>query len=385
MDPARLKDSWHAVSAHGDQVPLFFYSSLFLMHPETRDLFPASMATQRDRLVRALGKVISNVDELDSVVPVLQQLGRDHRKFGATPAHYPAVGKALLGTLEEFLGEHWTPELAADWTAAFGVVSKVMIDAAEAAAADSPPWWDAEIVSHEQRIVDVAVLHLRPNYRLPYRPGQAISLETPVRPRLWRFYSPANMPAEDGLIELHVRSVDGGPVSGVLVQSTSVGDTVRLGSPVGEGLTLDPGSTSDLVLIAGGTGLAPMKALIGQVAAEGGKRQVHLYWGARWSFELYDLEALRKLEAEHDWLHVVPCVSVDTTYEGVRDTAVGGALAAWPEQAGITTGGGPWPDREIYLCGSPGMVRASLDALRDAGVPRSRVHVESFGDEEELR
>jgi NAD(P)H-flavin reductase/hemoglobin-like flavoprotein len=375
MDPARLKESWNAVAAHGDQVPLFFYSTLFLDHPEVRDLFPASMATQRDKLVTALGRIISHVDELDAVVPVVQQLGRDHRKFGAVAAHYPAVGGALLATLEQFLGDRWTQELADDWTAAFGVVAKVMTDAADEAAATSPPWWDAEVISHEQRIVDVAVLHLRPNYRLPYLPGQSISLETPTRPRLWRYYSPANMPAEDGLIELHVRSVDGGPVSGALVQNTSPGDVLRLGAPVGDRLVLEPGSSRDLVLIAGGTGLAPMKALVEQVAAEGRNRQVHLFWGCRWSWELYDLEALGRLTAAHPWLQVTPCVSVETGWgDGIRDTAVAAALAA-----------GPWPDHEIYVCGSPSMVRGTVDGLRAGDVPDGRIHFETFGDEEDLR
>jgi NAD(P)H-flavin reductase len=376
MDPDRLKSSWSAVAAHGDQVPLFFYSTLFLVHPDARALFPAGMATQRDRLVRALGRVISNVDALDDVVPVLQQLGRDHRRFGATAAHYPAVGEALLATLEHFLEERWTPELAADWEAAYGIVAKVMMDAAEAAADEAPPWWDAEVITHDQRIVDVAVLRVRPNYRLPYRPGQSVSLETPIRPRLWRWYSPANMPAEDGIIELHVRSVDGGPVSGALVQHTQPGDVLRLGPPVGERLTLEPGGSRDLVLVAGGTGVAPMKALVEQVAADGGNRQVHLFWGVRWSWELYDLDALRRLEADNDWLQLVPCVSVETGWgDGVRDTAVAAALAA-----------GPWPDHEIYVCGSPPMVRGSLDALSAAGVPAERVHVEDNAvDEEETR
>ena len=56
----------------------------------------------------ALGQVVSGVDDLDSVVPVLQQLGRDHRKFAVVRDHYPAVGQALLATLEHFSGSDWT-------------------------------------------------------------------------------------------------------------------------------------------------------------------------------------------------------------------------------------------------------------------------------------
>jgi hemoglobin-like flavoprotein len=81
VDTAALQRTWATVTESGDAVPLFFYSHLFLAHPETRSMFPVSMATQRDRLVGALGHVVSNVDTLGDVVPFLQQLGRVHPKL----------------------------------------------------------------------------------------------------------------------------------------------------------------------------------------------------------------------------------------------------------------------------------------------------------------
>ena len=113
MDVQRMRKSFDKVGSFGDEVPLFFYSHLFLSHPETRAMFPVSMMQQRDRLFRALGHIVAKVDDLDVLVPFLQQLGRDHRKFGALAAHYPAVGASLLATLEQYAGEDWTPELAA--------------------------------------------------------------------------------------------------------------------------------------------------------------------------------------------------------------------------------------------------------------------------------
>ena len=112
------------MAAHGDQVPLFFYSTLFLTNPSVRDMFPVSMANQRDKLVDALGQVISRVDDLDAVLPTLQQLGRDHRRFGVVSDHYPVVGQALLATLEHFSGPDWTAELARDWATAYGIVAR---------------------------------------------------------------------------------------------------------------------------------------------------------------------------------------------------------------------------------------------------------------------
>ncbi|HEX8803350.1 MAG TPA: globin domain-containing protein, partial [Acidimicrobiales bacterium] len=316
MDAAGLKRSWSLVAQYGDQVPLFFYSSLFLTYPQVREMFPVAMASQRDKLVTALGQIVSNVDDLEALMPMLQQLGRDHRKFAVVREHYPAVGATLLSTLAHFSGPEWTEELARDWAAAYGLVAKVMIDAAEAAAAEMPPWWECEVVACERRTLDVAVITVKPNYQLTYRAGQSLAVETPFRPRLWRYYSPATLPAADGSFELHVRIVGGGPVSTALVQNTQPGDVLRTGAPVGHQLTVDPADQRDLLLLAGGTGLAPMKAILQQVRIEGGTRRVQLFWGTRQRRELYDLPALRALADGDGRIGVVPCVSHEPAFDG---------------------------------------------------------------------
>src|SRR3712207_3398161 len=178
-----MRANFAKAAATGDEAPLYFYSHLFLSHPETRAMFPVSMMHQRDKLFSALGHVVALVDDLDALVPVLQQLGRDHRKFGTLAAHYPAVGASLLATLEHF-DPDWDEALASDWTAAYQPVAQVMVEAAEAVS-DEPAWWDAKVVSHERRSIDVAVVKLQPNAPLSFQPGQAVSVETELRPRMW--------------------------------------------------------------------------------------------------------------------------------------------------------------------------------------------------------
>jgi NAD(P)H-flavin reductase/hemoglobin-like flavoprotein len=372
VDAQRLTKSWNAVAAHGDQVPLFFYSTLFLSHPETRDMFPVSMAQQRDKLVTALGRVVSRVDDLDAVVPMLQQLGRDHRRFSVVAEHYPAVGEALLATLEHFSGPEWDQDLAREWTAAYGIVADVMIRAAEAAAS-LPPWWDLGVLATERRTVDVAVLRVQPHAPFPYLAGQSMAVETPMRPRLWRYYSPATLPAADGSFELHVRLVPGGPVSTAIVQGVRPGDVLRAGAPVGDRLTVPTGSASDLLLLAGGTGLAPLKALLEQLAAQGNGRRAHLFWGARTHHDLYDLPAMRQLTDPLEGVRFVPCVS-DEPADGI-DTAQGNVVD-------VALRHGPWPDHDVYVCGSPAMVGATVSAVVQAGTAPHRVRHEIFGSEE---
>lgn len=368
VDAARLKWSWGEVAGYGDQVPLFFYSTLFLEHPETRAMFPISMAAQRDRLVTALGRIVSDVDNVDELVPFLQQLGRDHRKFAVLDGHYPAVGAALLATLEHFLGGDWTPDLAADWEAAYGIVAKVMSEAASDSAKETPAWWEAEVVAHERRTIDLAVMRVAPHQRLDYVPGQSLTIEHPHRPRMWRQYSPANAPREDGTIDFHVRMADAGQVSPALVELTQPGDTLCIGPPMGNGLCLPDTPPRHVLMLAGGTGLAPLKAIAEQIANDYDGRQVYLYWGARHHRDLYDLPALRDFAGRHDWFHVVPSVA-----EGEQTQTVHKG-----NPVGIALRQARWLECDVFVCGPPGMVATSVSALAHAGVPERQIHREEF-------
>lgn len=368
MDPQRLKDNFAQVARQGDTVALFFYADLFVRDPPLRDMFPVGMAAQRDKLLAALGHTVSNVDNLAELVPFLQQLGRDHRKFGIVAEHYPQVGASLLATLRYFSGTDWTDELAEDWSTAYGLVAKVMLEAAEEDAQDRPAWWDGKIIAVDRRRFDIAVLRILPNRPVPYRPGQSVAMEVPGRPRLWRYYSMANAPRPDNTIDFHVRLVDGGPVSTMLVRGVRVGDQVRMGPPVGT-LTLDEGSGRNIVLAAGSTGLAPLKAILEQVARRADPPRVHLFFGARTRDSLYDLEDLGKLAAARPWLTVVPAVS----HERVSDVEHG-------TLSDVVARHGPWTDHDAYVCGPPAMVTHTAERLARLGMSRDRIRLETFVD-----
>ncbi len=371
MDTAALKASWANVVAAGDDVPLYFYSHLFLSHPEVRAMFPIQMSGQRDKLVAALGAVVSNVDEIDSVVPLLEQLGRDHRRFSVVTEHYSAVGASLLATLKKFLGHSWTPDLADTWAQAYGLVAKVMVAAAEQHEDIAPASWEADVVSVERRSVEVAVIEVAPREEFPYRAGQSVAVEIPQRPRVWRYFSPANAPQRSGRMQFHVQPIAGGLVSTAVVRRLSQGDTIRMGAPVGEQLTLSEyAPVSDLVMVAGGTGLAPLRAVLDQIdrgwEATGSAPRVHLFHGSRMPWNLYDHEYLTGL-ARKPWFAYTPVVSDDPTYHGARGLV--GTVAAKADD---------WSGRTAMVCGSPGMVRHAMHELEAVGLPAASIRREQF-------
>ena len=367
MDAQRLKDNFAQVAQHGDAVALFFYSDLFVRNPHLRDMFPVAMNQQRDKLLGALGRIVSQVDALPELVPFLQQLGRDHRKFSIVAEHYPEVGASLLATLRYFSGVAWDQTLAEEWAAAYGLVSKVMLEAAHEDGGIRPAWWNAQVISHERRRFDIAVFRVAPDQPLLYQPGQSVAVETRARPRAWRYLSMANAPRPDHTIDFHVRLVDGGAVSQALVRTLQVGEWLRLGPPIGT-LTLNE-VPRDVLLIAGSTGLAPLKAILEQLAARQIPPRVHLFFGARSSDGLYDLDDLRKRAAGLPWLTVVATVS-DEVVAGTEHGDLPDVVARY----------GRWDGHDAYICGPPDMAVATAARLERLGLSRDRIRLESFGD-----
>jgi NAD(P)H-flavin reductase len=177
----------------------------------------------------------------------------------------------------------------------------------------------------------------------------------------------ANAPRQDGTIDFHVRVIDGGPVSTVLARGAKAGSRLRLGAPLGT-FQLEPGSTRAVVLAAGSTGLAPLKAILERAAELDHPPRTHLVLGARTAAGLYDLPDLEKLATQWPWLTVIPAVSGEADYHGETGTvadAIGRKV--------------PLSDHDAYVCGSSPMVTETVGRLQSLGVPQDHIHVEDFG------
>ncbi|MQY09111.1 globin domain-containing protein [Actinomadura macrotermitis] len=362
LEPRIIKETFSRLELSGDKAAAYFYGRLFAENPRLRALFPPAMDMQRDRLFQALTTIVFSLDNPMTLDSYLARLGRDHRKFGVRREHYPAVGSALLATLRRFAGDGWSPEAEAAWAAAYARAAATMMEAAERDAEQNPPWWVAEVVDHDRRGPDLAVLTLRPGRPLPFAAGQYVTVQTARWPRVWRPYSVANAPRADGLLRLQVRAVPGGWVSGALVRHTAAGDSLLLGPALGA-MTLDADSGRDLLLVAGGTGLAPLKAVAEQAIGSGRRRDVHLLVGARTERDLYDLPGLRLLESTCPWLRVTPVVSDDPGFDGMRGTL--------PE---VLDRLHDLEDRDVYVSGPAGMTRRAVSVLQRLGVPLDRLH-----------
>jgi len=107
-----------------------FYGRLFEIAPQVRAMFADDLSDQKKKLMTILGTAVAGLSHLDTLVPAVQALGRRHAGYGVAAAHYTPVGAALLWTLQQGLGEAFTPEVKDAWATAYIILSTTMIDAA---------------------------------------------------------------------------------------------------------------------------------------------------------------------------------------------------------------------------------------------------------------
>lgn len=360
-----IRATWAQAEPYLPEMSQTFYGLLFTLAPDAREMFPINVEVRRGKLMKAIAHVVQMVDRPDDLVPFLNQLGRDYRKYAVQDRHYEAMGTAMLAALREQLGSVWTPEVERAWAEGFTIVARSM---QEAALADpSPPLLSASVLEHRRLSWDLALIRVEPEVPVAFRPGQYMSVEIPQRPRLWRYLSPANSPREDGSLDFHVRAVDGGWVSRAIVSHAQPGDVWRIGPPLGR-LSVDRDSGRDVLMVAGGTGLAPLRALVDHLAKWGKNPGVHLFFGGRTVDDLYDLDALRSLAAVNPWLSVVPVVEQGPALGG-------GALGTLAE---AVTRHGAWPDHDILVSGSPPMIRATVSRMLVAGTVLDQISYDPF-------
>ncbi|MGW6567282.1 globin domain-containing protein [Streptomyces sp. NPDC054975] len=361
MDAQLLRSTFAVVERRAEHAVAFFYSHLFWHNPGVRELFPEDLRPQRDRLFAALTHVVTQLED-PGLPDYLAHLGRDHRKFLASPALYAAVGTSLTAAFAHAAGAAWSVEAEKAWAEAYGQVVELMMRGAEQAEAEGEPaWWDAVVVRHERLDEDLAVLTLKPRRPFAYRPGQYVGVSSLRVPRVWRTYSLANAVRADGTVDLHVSRIPGGAMSTALVEAVGEGEPLRLSAP-GGALTARTAPDVPRSYVAAGTGWAPVKALLEEVAERPADVEARLFLVARAKEYLYGKGDVERLRERIPGLKVTYIASAPGR---PREQATARLL-----QALHTCGN--WPAHDVYVAGPHPLVAETLPALERLGA--ARVH-----------
>ena len=217
---------------------------------------------------------------------------------------------------------------------------------------------------------DVAIVTLKPppNAAIRYRPGQYVSLIGDDGRA--HAFSIANAPRADNTLELHIGRIANGRFTTHVHQRMQAHDIVRFEGPFGEfGFAEDAQAASrPAIFVAGGTGIAPVKAVLEASAQSGMKRELHVFWGSRHRDGLYALDVI----AAHKGARIIPVLSEPA------------AADAWAGRTGLVHRAvmEDFPDlsrRDVYACGSPAMVDAAFrDFTRYAALPADRFFADAF-------
>jgi hemoglobin-like flavoprotein len=133
---ALVQSSFAHVLPIADTAGQLLYGRIFTLAPETRSLFDDDIAPQARRLMTAVKAAVDGLNNLEQIAPFLVKLGARHVRYGVGPQHFEVVAEALLWTLEQGLGELFTPDVREAWIAAWGVIADAMIVGMKQAAAE---------------------------------------------------------------------------------------------------------------------------------------------------------------------------------------------------------------------------------------------------------
>lgn len=207
---------------------------------------------------------------------------------------------------------------------------------------------------------------------LAFKAGQFIEVEVPGdEAGVGRAFSIASSPSDglmvgDTVIELFVKRLPGGRFGGYL-ESARPGDQLRVRGPLGS-LRVRP-SYRKLIMIAGGSGLAPVLSMLADLARNADRRAAWLFFGARTVAELYHLERIQSLCQQSAWLDFVPVVQhAGSGWRGETGLVTDAVARCMPSLRGY----------DAYICGPPPMVAAAIDVVRRLGVREPNVYYDAF-------
>nr|WP_298135431.1 CDP-6-deoxy-delta-3,4-glucoseen reductase [Acidiferrobacter sp.] len=211
-------------------------------------------------------------------------------------------------------------------------------------------------------------LKLPQNERLRYLAGQYIDILLKDGRR--RGFSIANRPGADEFLELHIRHVPGGLFSGHVFTAMQERALLRFEGPLGT-FFLREDTDKPVILMAAGTGFAPIKAIIEHSLSTDSRRELHLYWGARTRADLYLHDLALKWAAEHPQVRYTPVLSRPASadaWNGRTGYVQEAIVADWPDLSGF----------EVYGSGPPRMIEAAKGALASRGLPADAFYYDAF-------
>ncbi|CAN5485835.1 NO-inducible flavohemoprotein [soil metagenome] len=384
---ARVKATVPALAEHGEAITLAMYARLF-QDDHIKALFNhanQSTGAQPKALAGAILAYAQNIDNLGVVLPVVERIAHKHVGYHILAEHYPFVATALLGAIQDVLGEAATEEILAAWGEAYWFLADILIGREveirteiEAIEGGWTGWRDFVVVEkiRESAVITSFVLAPKDGGRvIPHKPGQYLTFrfDAPGLAGEKRNYSISAGP-NGQTYRISVKREDLGAASRFLHDQVQVGDVLSATPPAGD-FFLAEQPARPVVLLSGGVGLTPMVSMVEHIAKEHPELEAHFVHGALNS-QVHALDGhVRSLAKDHGGVTVTTFYSHPLAGDQVGETHdVDGFISIDWLKANT-----PFADADFYLCGPTPFLKAFVLGLAGAGVPADHIHYEVFG------
>jgi len=397
-----VKQTIPILRENGEALTRHFYQRMFTHDPQVKAFFnPAHQhaGTQQKALAAAILAYAEHIDDPSALEGAIDLIAHKHVSLGIQPEHYPIVGRHLLGSIQELLGDAATDEILEAWAEAYNRLAEVCIqrEAELYREHERRHGWTGFRTFRIDRIVEQSELirsfHLKPvdgQPLAPFAPGQYLTVRftTPDGNTTMRNYSLSAAPHPEHY-RISVKrelaphtDAPAGFVSHVLHHEMAEGDEVEVGPPSGN-FTLDLDAPTDrpLVLLSGGVGITPLLAMLHTAVAEQPDRSIVFIHGALNSATHAHREEVVEVAANHDnvKVHFRYSDPTDGDLDQGRCHSTGFVDAALIRS--LLRG----EEGEFYFCGPKPFMVAVNQALDELAVPAAQRHYEFFGPAQELK
>lgn len=382
---------------HGVALTTHFYKRMLSHNPELRNVFNQvhqARGHQQKALAGAVLAYAENIENPAVLLPAVKFIASKHATIGIRAEHYPIVGKHLLASIKEVLGDTASDELIDAWAAAYGQLADLLIkvegDIYKEQANTEGGWsgWRPFIVEERvEETPDVVSFYLKPadGGMVPaYKPGQFVSVRAYlpevklVQPRQ---YSLSAAPLCNKGLRISVKRVDGkdgvpaGLMSNHLHKCLKEGDTIDVSAPTGEFYLAE--GANPVILVAGGIGITPIFAMLQQIAEKTPERPVTFVQVARTGSELALVKEVRVEAAKLKNACMATFITKpDEADKQIKCSCVKIGVRPTTEDIKALA---PSADADAYICGPTAFMNDMRAALAEAGVPNERIHTEAFG------
>ncbi len=390
-----VKATVPVLAEHGTAITSRFYQLLFTNHPELKNIFNQTnqrKGKQPQALANAVYAAAANIDQLENILPVVNQVAHKHRSLNIKPEHYPIVGENLLKAMKDVLKDAATDEIITAWAKAYDLIANAFIEVEKEMYEETeqkPGGWIGyrgfRVIQKVKESDVITSFYLKPadNGLLPdFEAGQYITvkLDIPSIPyTCQRQYSLSCRPNKE-FFRISVKREDGigdspdGVVSTYLHESIHEGDVIELSAPAGD-FVLNQ-KKKPLVLISGGVGLTPLTSMLETVVTQQPNREVYYIHAAQHERVHGLKDTVKQIADQYDHVHTF------TIYEKPEDANAcdkkGFIDLAWLQSVLPTN------QASFYFCGPEPFMKAIYKALKDWQVDEEDIHYEFFGPKGDL-